>query len=142
VRRASSKSRNHVARSTHDRKPLGFERLSVCDVCREGKPKGLVLIYNKIYNLIVKRSARRAAQIDRLAKFSGPIVTVAASLPKELADAIRALVGKREFSRFVGEALARELVDRERAAYVDEAIARHGPLDQNLVAELEELFRR
>ncbi len=77
-----------------------------------------------------------------MAKFSGPIVTVVASLPKELADAIRALVGKREFSRFVGEALARELIDRERAAYVDEAIARHGPLDQNLVAELEELFRQ
>jgi len=103
---------------------------------------GLVLIYKNIYNALVKRIGGRSADVDRLAKFGGPAVTVAASLPKELADAIRALVGKREFSRFVGDALARELIDRERAAYVEEAIARHGPLDTKLVADLEELFRR
>jgi hypothetical protein len=35
-----------------------------------------------------------------------------------IAVSIRAKVGKREFSRFVGRALARELVDQNRAAYL------------------------
>jgi hypothetical protein len=35
-----------------------------------------------------------------------------------LATAIRAKVGKRESSRLVARALARELVDQNRAAYI------------------------
>jgi hypothetical protein len=79
---------------------------------------------------------------DPLARFSGPAETIAASLPKELADAIRAQVGKREFSRFVARALARELVDRNRAAYVASFEADHGPLDPGLVASFEDVLDR
>lgn len=79
---------------------------------------------------------------DPLARFSGPAETIAASLPKELADAIRAQVGKREFSRFVARALARELVDRNRAAYVASFEADQGPLDPELVASFEDVLDR
>lgn len=79
---------------------------------------------------------------DPLARFSGPAETVAASVPSELTAAIRAKVGKREFSRFVGRALARELVDQSRAAYVASFEEDHGPLDPRLTASLEALFAR
>jgi hypothetical protein len=68
--------------------------------------------------------------------------TVAASVPRALTAAIRAKVGKREFSRFVGRALARELVDQNRAAYVASFEKDHGPVDPQLTARLEALFAR
>ncbi|GAC1541093.1 MAG: hypothetical protein NVS2B17_18080 [Candidatus Velthaea sp.] len=81
-------------------------------------------------------------QPDPLARFGGPAETIAASLPKELAEAIRAQVGKRAFSQFVGQAVARELIDRNRAAYVEGMEALHGPLDPAVVAEYEKIFDR
>jgi hypothetical protein len=59
-----------------------------------------------------------------------------------LTIAIRAKIGKREFSRFVGRALARELVDQNRAAYVASYETDHGPLDPKLTARLEALLAR
>jgi hypothetical protein len=79
---------------------------------------------------------------DPLTRFAGPAETVAASVPRALTAAIRAKVGKREFSRFVGRALARELVDQNRAAYVTSFEKDHGPLDSQLTARLEALFTR
>jgi hypothetical protein len=82
------------------------------------------------------------ANDDPLARFAGPAETVAASVPRALAAAIRAQIGKREFSRFVERALARELVDQNRAAYVASFEKDHGPLDPHLTARLEALFAR
>jgi hypothetical protein len=82
------------------------------------------------------------ADDDPLARFAGPSETVAASVPRALTAAIRAKVGKREFSRFVGRALARELVDQNRAAYVASFEKDHGPLDPQLTGRLEALFAR
>jgi hypothetical protein len=79
---------------------------------------------------------------DPLARFSGPAQTIAASVPRALTVAIRAKVGKREFSRFVARALARELVDESRAAYVASYEKDHGPVDSQLTARLEALFAR
>jgi hypothetical protein len=79
---------------------------------------------------------------DPLARFAGPAETVAASIPRTLRAAIRTKVGKREFSRFVGRALARELVDQNRAAYVASFEKQHGPVDPKLTARLEALFSR
>ena len=79
---------------------------------------------------------------DPLARFTGPSQTVAASVPRSLTAAIRVRVGKREFSRFVGRALARELVDLNRAAYVASFEKEHGPIDPQLTARLEALFSR
>ncbi len=86
--------------------------------------------------------AEPPATPDLLSRFGGPAETIAASLPKELADAVRSQVGKRGFSRFVGRALARELVDQNRAAYVGGMESIHGPVDPELVARLEEVLGR
>jgi hypothetical protein len=86
--------------------------------------------------------AEPPASLDLLSRFGGPAETIAASLPKELADAIRSQVGKRGFSRFVGRALARELIDQNRAAYVSGMESIHGPVDSELVAQLEEVLGR
>lgn len=82
------------------------------------------------------------ADDDPLARFAGPAQTIAASVPRALTIAIRAKIGKREFSRFVGRALARELVDQNRAAYVASYETDHGPLDPKLTARLEALLAR
>ena len=90
----------------------------------------------------LRRSPLFLADDDPLTRFAGPAETVAASVPRALTAAIRAKVGKREFSRFVGRALARELVDQNRSAYVASFDKDHGPLDPQLTARLEALFAR
>jgi hypothetical protein len=79
---------------------------------------------------------------DPLARFAGPAQTVAASVPRTLTEAIRAKVGKREFSSFVARAMARELADQNRAAYIASYEEEHGPIDPELTARLEALFAR
>jgi hypothetical protein len=106
----------------------------------------LGLIYSSSYNSSMRsprsKSSHFRADDDPLTRFAGPAETVAASVPRALTVAIRAKVGKREFSRFVGRALARELVDQNRAAYVASFEKHHGPLDSQLTARLEALFAR
>jgi len=79
---------------------------------------------------------------DPIMRFAGPVQTVAASVPRALTEAVRAKVGKREFSRFVARAMARELLDQNRAAYVTSYEKDHGPIDPQLTARLEEIFTR
>ena len=88
------------------------------------------------------KQAAHLANIDPLSQFEGASETIAASVPSTLAAAIRKRVGKREFSAFVGRALARELVDQNRAAYVESFEKDHGPIDAELNARLEALFSR
>ncbi len=106
----------------------------------------LGLIYTPTYNANVKNTRGKrstfSADEDPLARYAGPAQTVAASVPRALTVAIRAKVGKREFSRFVARALARELVDQNRAAYVVSYEKDHGPIDSQLTARLEALFAR
>src|ERR1700677_2961487 len=103
-------------------------------------------IYSSSYNITMKtpRSKRPIfrADDDPLTRFAGPAQTIAASVPRALTVAIRAKIGKREFSRFVGRALARELVDQSRAAYVASFEKDHGSVDPQLTARLEALFAR
>jgi hypothetical protein len=77
-----------------------------------------------------------------LSRFAGPSKTIAASVPRSLTKAIRTKIGKRGFSRFVGQALARELVDQNRAAYLASFETEHGPIDPELTARLEALLER
>ncbi len=110
----------------------------------------LRLIYILIYTFEMKanrKTTRGARSIqhpgeDPLAQFVGPAQTIAASVPRALNAAIRARIGKRGFSRFVGQALARELVDQNRAAYVASFEMDHGPIDPELTARLEALLNR
>jgi hypothetical protein len=107
---------------------------------------GFDSIYSSSYNQRMKTSRREhpivRASDDPLTRFAGPAQTIAASVPRALTVAIRAKIGKREFSRFVGQALARELVDRSRAAYVASFEKDHGPIDPQLTASLEALLAR
>ena len=82
------------------------------------------------------------ADDDPLTRFAGPVQTIAASVPRALTEAVRAKVGKREFSSFVARAMARELLDQNRAAYVTSYEKDHGPIDPQLTARLEDLFAR
>jgi hypothetical protein len=79
---------------------------------------------------------------DPLAQFNGPVETVAASVPRDLIDAIRATTGKRKFSQFVGRALAREFIDTKRAEFVADMEAIHGPVDPELVKAYEAVLDR
>ncbi len=89
-----------------------------------------------------KKKANSRADNDPLIRYSGPAQTVAASVPRALTAAIRAKVGKREFSSFVARAMARELVDQNRAVYVSSYEKEHGPIDEKLTASFEVLFSR
>lgn len=89
-----------------------------------------------------KKRAVSSADNDPLIRYSGPAQTVAASVPRALTAAIKAKVGKREFSSFVARAMARELVDQNRAAYVSSYEKEHGPIDEKLTASFEVLFSR
>jgi hypothetical protein len=106
----------------------------------------LGLIYSLSYNPLMKTPRSKASIFrtddDPLTRFAGPAQTVAASVPRALTAAIRAKVGKREFSSFVARAMARELVDQNRAAYVISYEKDHGPIDPQLTARLEALFAR
>jgi hypothetical protein len=107
---------------------------------------GFGIIYSWSYNPSMRTPRSKVsifrADDDPLTRFAGPAQTVAASVPRALTAAIRAKVGKREFSRFVARALARELVDQNRAAYVFSHEKDHGPIDPQLTARLEALFAR
>jgi hypothetical protein len=72
---------------------------------------------------------------------AGATETIAASVPKALAKAVRAQTGKREFSRFVTQALHRELVRRNRERLVDDLLAEVGPLDPAEVQAIDDLMR-
>jgi hypothetical protein len=104
------------------------------------------MIYSLSYNSVMSKPRKKPslprADDDPLTRYAGPSETVAASVPRALTVAIRAKVGKREFSRFVGRALARELVDQNRAAYVASFEKDHGSVDPQLTARLEALFAR
>jgi len=57
---------------------------------------------------------------------SGPTETIAASIPRALALAVRAQTGKREFSRFVAQAMHRALLRRNLESLVKDLIAEFG----------------
>jgi len=67
---------------------------------------------------------------------------IVVSVPNVLLNEIRAQIGRREFARFVATSLARELIDRSRAALVAKLEATHGPVDAELVRRLEVAFAR
>jgi hypothetical protein len=63
---------------------------------------------------------------------------ISASIPQPIVAEMRKRVGKRGLSQFVARAIARELLDMNRADYLAECERLGGPLDP---AELAEAFR-
>jgi hypothetical protein len=71
----------------------------------------------------------------------GPTEPIAASIPQSLANAVRAQTGKREFSRFVAQAIHHELVRRNRDKLVNDLIAETGPPSIEDAQAIDDLMR-
>jgi hypothetical protein len=86
--------------------------------------------------------ARRTALSPGLdSLLTGATETIAASVPTALAKAVRAQTGKREFSRFVVQALHRELVRRNLDTLVNDLVAEVGPLDPAEMRAIDDVMR-
>ncbi|MDP9797713.1 hypothetical protein J2S43_006225 [Catenuloplanes nepalensis] len=70
----------------------------------------------------------------------GPATRVSLSLPEGTAEAIRARVGKREFSAFIAEAVERELRGRALDEYLADYEARNGPVSDQARQRARQVF--
>jgi Arc/MetJ-type ribon-helix-helix transcriptional regulator len=60
---------------------------------------------------------------------------VSVSMPEELADAVRARTGAGGFSRYVSEAVQREIRHDLLGELIEELEAKHGPVPEELLEE-------
>lgn len=65
----------------------------------------------------------------------GKVRKVSVSMPEELAEAVRARTGSGGFSRYVTEAVEREIRHDLLGELIDEFEAIHGPIPQELLDE-------
>ncbi|MFD5040513.1 hypothetical protein ACFWNI_25985 [Streptomyces sp. NPDC058377] len=70
----------------------------------------------------------------------GPATRVSLSLPEGTAEAIRARVGKREFSAFVAEAVERELRGQVLDEYLADYENRKGPISEQAHQRARQVF--
>ncbi|MEU2869108.1 hypothetical protein ABZ769_07870 [Streptomyces olivoreticuli] len=70
----------------------------------------------------------------------GPATRVSLSLPEGTAEAIRARVGKREFSAFITEAVERELRGQILDEYLADYERRNGPVSEHAQERARQVF--
>ncbi|GAA4593148.1 hypothetical protein BJY16_000869 [Actinoplanes octamycinicus] len=70
----------------------------------------------------------------------GPATRVSLSLPEGTAEAIRARVGKREFSAFIAEAVERELRGQILDEYLADYEVRKGPVSAQARHRARQVF--
>ncbi|MFI5843588.1 hypothetical protein ACIA8K_28180 [Catenuloplanes sp. NPDC051500] len=70
----------------------------------------------------------------------GPATRVSLSLPEGTAEAIRARVGKREFSAFIAEAVERELRGQILDEYLADYESRKGPVSEQARQQARQVF--
>jgi hypothetical protein len=70
----------------------------------------------------------------------GPATRVSLSLPEGTAEAIRARVGKREFSAFIAEAVERELRGQVLDEYLADYESRKGPVSPQARQQARQVF--
>ncbi|MEV7138589.1 hypothetical protein [Streptomyces tauricus] len=70
----------------------------------------------------------------------GPATRVSLSLPEGTAEAIRARVGKREFSAFIAEAVERELRGQVLDEYLADYESRKGPVSEPAHQRARQVF--
>jgi hypothetical protein len=70
----------------------------------------------------------------------GPAMRVSLSLPEGTAEAIRARVGKREFSAFIAEAVERELRGQVLDEYLADYENRKGPISGQARQQARQVF--
>ena len=70
----------------------------------------------------------------------GPATRVSLSLPEGTADAIRARVGKREFSAYIADAVERELRGQILDEYLADYENRQGPVSEQVRERARQVF--
>ncbi|MEU5031065.1 hypothetical protein [Streptomyces milbemycinicus] len=70
----------------------------------------------------------------------GPATRVSLSLPEGTAEAIRARVGKREFSAFIASAVERELRGQILDEYLADYERRKGPVSKETQERARQIF--
>lgn len=68
-------------------------------------------------------------------------VKVSVSMPGRTIADVRSRVGKNQFSRYVTEAVERQLRMDKLGEIVDAHVAEHGPIDPEIIKEVEEEWR-
>lgn len=71
----------------------------------------------------------------------GPAVKVSVSLPQDVVREVRARVGPREFSRYVAEAVEQRLRLQMLGEIVDDYVAKHGPVTDEIAQEVDAEWR-
>jgi hypothetical protein len=71
----------------------------------------------------------------------GPAVKVSVSLPQDVVQEVRARVGPREFSRYVAEAVEQRLRLQMLGEIVDDYVAKHGPISDEISQEVDAEWR-
>jgi hypothetical protein len=73
--------------------------------------------------------------MDPSARMHGKVRKVSVSMPEELTEAVRARTGPGGFSRYVTEAVSREISHDLLGELLDEFEAEHGPIPEELVEQ-------
>jgi hypothetical protein len=73
--------------------------------------------------------------VDQTARMHGKVKKVSVSMPEELADAVRTRTGAGGFSRYVTEAVSREIRHDLLGELLDEFEAEHGPIPEELIEQ-------
>ena len=63
------------------------------------------------------------------------------SLPEDVVQEVRARVGPREFSRYVAEAVEQRLRLQMLGEIVDDYVAKHGPISEEVAKEVDAEWR-
>ena len=73
--------------------------------------------------------------IDQSARMHGKVRKVSVSMPEELTEAVRARTGAGGFSRYVTEAVSREIRHDLLGELLDELDAEYGPVPEELIEQ-------
>jgi hypothetical protein len=73
--------------------------------------------------------------VDQSLRMHGKVKKVSVSMPEELTEAVRARTGPGGFSRYVTEAVSREISHDLLGELLDEFEAEHGPIPEELVEQ-------
>jgi hypothetical protein len=73
--------------------------------------------------------------VDQTARLHGKVKKVSVSMPEDLTEAVRARTGAGGFSRYVTEAVSREIRHDLLGDLLDEFEAEHGPVPEELVEQ-------
>jgi len=73
--------------------------------------------------------------MDQSARMHGKVRKVSVSMPEELTEAVRARTGAGGFSRYVTEAVSREIMHDLLGELLDELDAEYGPVPEELIEQ-------